>query len=297
MLKQKNIFKSGTILIVLLLFFSSASKAQPFRPFPDSSAVWTIGIYDVFGTYYSSYTYRISSNNMDTSISVNNYKKVFYFDGTGVQLYKGAVRQTAGRKVYFMPKDSVNEKLLYDFSANIGDTVYNVYSDWTGSEPAHNEAILDVDSVLLNGAYHKRLQVQLGFYWIEGIGSTGGLFESTYGGTFSVVYKLECFAKYDTTNFPDSGPDCLLMGIADMNADEGLSVFPNPSSGNFQLQLNLITPQKFNFKLYNSLGACIEQREICSSVSFNKSDLPEGIYFYELGNGMISKKGKLVVVR
>src|ERR1700749_3933875 len=129
------------ILLISSLFFIHNSFAQPYQPFPDSNAVWTIGVYDVFGTFYSNYTYRMASANTDTTISSINYKKIFYFDSSGISLYKGALRQATTRKVFFVPKDSLNENLLYDFSANIGDTVKNVYSDWNVTEPVHNEVI------------------------------------------------------------------------------------------------------------------------------------------------------------
>ncbi|MCW3086254.1 MAG: hypothetical protein JWP12_3620 [Bacteroidetes bacterium] len=75
-------FKSKYItgLIIALLFITKTVSAQPYRPFPDSSAVWTIGVYNVFGTFYSHYTYRIASASVDTSISGLDYKKIFYFN-------------------------------------------------------------------------------------------------------------------------------------------------------------------------------------------------------------------------
>jgi hypothetical protein len=298
---KNNIFKSGAMLIVSFLLFVNTSFSQPYQPFPDSNAVWTIGIYDVFGTFYSYYTYRIASINVDTIISSNSYQKVFYFDSS-TSLYKGALRQTTGRKVFFVPKDSLNEKLLYDFSANIGDTVHNVYSDWSGSEPVHNEAILNVDSILIKGSYHKTLLLPLGFYWIEGIGSTGGLFESTYGGTFSTVYKLKCFMEYGIPALPDSTTNCLTLNIPETATPENaVSIFPNPSNGHMQLNLNLGTPQQLFFKIYNSIGECVYQTEIknvtSSVIPIDKTDLPSGIYFYELRNNTTIKTDKIIIAK
>lgn len=284
----------------MAIVYVPALSAQPYRPFPDSNAVWTVGVYDVFGTFHSRHTYRIADSNVDTVIQTFSYKKIFFFTAAGVPYYKGAIRQTTDRKVFFVQQDSINEQLLYDFAADIGDTVKNVYSDWNVTEPVHDEVIEDVDSILLNDGYHRRLHLPLGFYWIEGIGSTGGLFESTYGGTFSIVYKLDCFMTDNITSFPNGGANCLVLSAdEEQDPETGVIIYPNPCAGEINIRLNLSITEELSFKLYNSVGECVYQTSFSGnscSLFIDQKKLPSGIYFYELTSKYAIKTGQLVVL-
>ncbi|MCW3083160.1 MAG: hypothetical protein JWP12_526 [Bacteroidetes bacterium] len=295
---KKQKYRSGAMLIASLLFFIGVGKAQLFQPFPDSNAVWTIGVYDVFGSFHYGYSYRLDAHQTDTMIGSGVYKKIFLCDSIGIS-YKGAYRQDPGRKVFFVPKDLTSERLLYDFGANIGDTVHDVYSEYNVTEPVHNEEILDVDSVAIDGAYHRRLLLHLNFYWIEGIGCNGGLLEPTYGGTFAYVYKIDCFMKDSVPVYSSSTGNCLQSGIPETTPQNiSCSVYPNPGNGNFIFKYELPPGKKWMLYLYNTLGACVfqtavdaDKTELCLDIS----NLGTGIYFYKIAADDLLITDKLII--
>ena len=101
-----------------------------------------------------------------------------------VKAYNGAIRQsTDGQKVYFIPSGSNNEYLLYDFSANGGDTVYayNGFSDISCEQmrnTADSGSILAAWEILstqtIDGRKHlkvREVDTQSSVEWIEGIGT------------------------------------------------------------------------------------------------------------------------------
>lgn len=296
---NKRIFRSGiTTMVISLLFFCVGLKAQPFQPFPGANAKWTIGVYDVFGAFHYGYYYKLDAVNTDTTIGSGVYKKIYRCDSLGHTDYKGALRQDAGRKVFFMQPDSVNEKLLYDFSANAGDTVYNVYSDYASAEPVHNEEILDVDSIAINGAYHRRLLLHLNFYWIEGIGCNGGLFESTYGGTFAYVYKLDCFTKDSVPIYSSATGNCLLSGVTELEAESNYNLYPNPGKGLITLHYDAPLQNTATLNVYNATGACVFKTLLKQGIQQHSIDLKQlgdGIYFYTITTASTMQTGKIIL--
>jgi hypothetical protein len=288
-------FKSGITLVVSLLFFIRTANAQPNQPFPESDAVWTIGVYTVFGDFLYSYRYSFPGSNIDTAINSRIYKKIMLVNNSDSAYYKGAIRQDTSRRVFFMPKDSLSEKLLYDFSAEIDDTVYDVYSDWTSSEPVHDEEILDVDHVLIGGALHKRLYLKLNLKWIEGIGCNGGLFESTYGGTFSYVFRLDCFYKNGVLLYSSTTSNCV-PGIKNENLKDELCLYPNPGTGIFKIKNNSFNYHNCILTIRDLLGKCVFKESLIEEKeSIDLTHLNDGVYFYtvELNNRKTS--GKLII--
>ena len=55
--------------------------------------------------------------------------------------YVGAIRESNGKKVYFYPAFSNQERLLYDFSVNVGGTVMYVLGN--------SLTVTNIDFVLL----------------------------------------------------------------------------------------------------------------------------------------------------
>jgi hypothetical protein len=62
-----------------------------------------------------------------------------------------------------------------------------------------------------------------------------------------------------------------------------VAVYPNPSTGIFTLELNLVKSQNFDVTVYNSLGVVVyQQLNVAAngkySTEISSGDLPEGIY-------------------
>jgi hypothetical protein len=123
----------------------------------------------------------------DTVIEDLKYKKVYIQDNDSIAdfnnaYYFAAVREdTMAGKVYFRSEyyySDGQEHLLYDFSVDVGDTV-RFYSLWSGLQKKEM-TVKSIDSILIDNHYRKRINFDHENSgeesWIEGIGSTHGLF-------------------------------------------------------------------------------------------------------------------------
>ena len=165
----------------------------------------------------------------DTIIGDYTYRKLIRDNTTCV----GGLRQTDdGMKVYYYDMASPAEWpfshvdcLLYDFSANIGDTIKNAYfrtedvhSDYCYCAEFVSWVVLDKDTI--DGRIHMMVARydSLGYYdpafvteWIQGVGTRHVLWPDDYGledmGGFNTVYALcamhgdEALYSYDLTLF------------------------------------------------------------------------------------------------
>jgi len=77
--------------------------------------------------------------------------------------------------------------------------------------------------------------------------------------------------------------------------DLDVKVFPNPTSSQFILKMNLETGQRLDYFLYDEVGRLLEQKENLQSGSYEfGSSLPGGIYYMKIITGEEVKMMKLV---
>ena len=73
-----------------------------------------------------------------------------------------------------------------------------------------------------------------------------------------------------------------------------LSVYPNPSTGVFFLNIESEVPQTLKVKIVNLIGQPVEQREVTTNneTRFDLSNLPKGFYFIkaEIGKQELIKR-------
>jgi hypothetical protein len=86
-------------------------------------------------------------------------------------------------------------------------------------------------------------------------------------------------------------------GIQDLSQENLLTIFPNPTSGNFSLQINSLTGNKIRIEIYDVLGQTVmEKKEENVSGNFQEqldlSAVMNGIYFVcvRLDNGIVMTK-------
>ena len=207
--------------IFFTLFFGlflKSSPAQTYTPFPDSNAVWNILEMDSYypdSTKYNTVHYALFG---DTIINAISYSKLFYNDGlidstihitSPNTIYLGALREENSiKKIYYLPKDSANEILLYNFEINVGDTFFIPFqqSSWINILKCMGK-----DSILINNLYRKTYDMwhPLSYTWtrwIEGIGGNKGLLDDF--STFNTSNKLLCFYDNDILTYRlDSSTD------------------------------------------------------------------------------------------
>lgn len=149
--------------------------------------------------------------------------------------------------------------LLYDFDLEVGDTVA-----WR-SEP---NIVLFIDSLQLNDGSWRRtfhFKADSSYFWIEGIGSNLGLFNSRANLNLTdVSCALHCFRennvlKYNTVSaaFCDS----VIVGTNEPPLSEFMRLYPNPTSGQVLLELpDDAVPALL--RLFDAQGKLLTMKEI-----------------------------------
>jgi len=297
-MKMKN--KIAFLLLAMLFTQCYTIKGQTnvYHPFPDSNAVWgmSAGCTDVACGDYAYIKYYYGG---DTIIEGFDYKKVlvefllltsgnccFVPGGLG----PGFLRQdTVAKKVHWRDKFMDADTLWYDFSLNVGDTLNSFLNN-----PWGPKTVLSIDSVLVGESYRKRFNIDTSIFRteytysiIEGIGGTDGFCGYHENNAWQFGSALSCFSEngkivYTPQNNPDTIP-CgeLPVAVNDFyhQANELVSLFPNPTSGKITLNCNeSVLPLKIF--IYDMKGR--KHLEIETNKEFtgiNISGLSPGIYF------------------
>jgi len=253
--------KKNELTIILLAFFSVNLQglAQSYFPLPDSNAKWIMENGDGWGG--NDYTdLELATYKDDTLINSLEYIKITNCHYSGESHYAGAFRNGDPGKVYYVPKDSINEFVLFDFTVNTGDTVNNVayhLEGWGGEFDDIYDFIVDSTGYVQCGPYNLKylyLHTDAAFpawvlpplIWVEKIGSiNGGIFNSMTN-TW-LLNNIWCMYYNDTVYYQGSfWPP--LNGISYLN-DSCI----NPQHVNIrENEINTIvfTPNPFTSTLY-----------------------------------------------
>jgi len=279
--------KKSIILLPILLIFSSAF-GQDYFPFPSSGAIWNHNIVNFEGTPYVSYRYRLGIIG-DTIINSKQYSKVYQLEGVELNIlnsdYVGAIREE-DKKIYAITVcDGEPEVLLYDFDVEVGDIINSNTIQGYLSEPIE---VLDIEEIeLLDGTIRKKINVGVD-YWIEGIGSKGGLFApiTAMPLNYTSVW-LKCFNHNETNVYIDSytsGLSCELcfcvLDTPSFEISDRIIVYPNPFTN--KLDIELETNSIFDVNIFDSTGAIVKQLRNLSSNTLDLKNLVNGIYLIQV---------------
>ena len=278
--------------LLLSLFITGALAGHSqYIPFPDSGAVWVNNV-----TYWewgeemmepvSSEYDNFCVNGEDTLIGSYTYTKVNHCGG----LYHGALRDNGGQ-VYYVPADSTQEYLLYDFTATVGTILQNVYIDYG---LINDLEVFNVTTEYIGGINRKVLYMG-GAQWIEGLGCTQGLFHVPWGNVSGWTEELVCMHHDDSTRYPDlTAGSCALDLSADNNDDVNeLEIYPNPTGDH----ITIVTGNSERPATIGISNASGKQLQLFSEQNGNQitadlSSLPPGLYFITIltEQGEISAK-------
>lgn len=291
------------IILFLSVSFTLTCKAQAYKPFPTSGAVWR-----EYQTGYqcdccSEYQISITGDTIINAMTYHKlvktgimYEQTVFGDCTNlfwynINHYLGSFRNDSlNKRVYFYPAFGISEYLLYDFNLNIGDTTETYLS--FGMEPT---IVTAIDSVLISNVYHRRLKlndcISPPLYIIEGMGSTFGLLSLwiCWEPIFEHISELVCFKQNDQTVYPNMSFNCELIS-SDNSINENTKnlqvfVFPNPAHDLITIKTSLIA---FEIHLLNESGQIVlHKKAVTNESQLDISDLPIGQYTLE-----ILEKGK-----
>lgn len=287
------------LLLLNLTWFQSNSQSHIYHTFPATGGIWRVdwGEQSCFssGSPQANYRYVMNGDSLLNGLSYHRIEREFgssigcgpfYPQGFG---YMGGLRDDSlNRKIYFIPRDSINEILLYDFGLTVGDTLPRYFIDLFG---LNYTTITSIDSMLIGPGYRKAFHT-VDNTFIEGIGSLAGLLEVQ---RLDLTPNLVCFIQNSVElyqYFPGSSCE-LISNIENKNQTEFHPViFPNP----FNALCSIRIAYKSTFTLYNFLGvevkriSCVEGNNV-----FDREDLPSGIYFYEALGSVYKNRGRIVI--
>lgn len=192
------------------------------------------------------------------------------------QVYHGAYR-TENRKVYFVPKDSTNQYLLYDFSVEVGDTIPQVYFEYfNGGSMFLTDYVIDyIDTIIINGNPHKRINNN----WVEGIGNLQGFLLEPYFNVSQYLVELSCMSIDNALYYPMQGTDpCPMdLGVSDAILSK-IAISPNPTSDKLIIEgIN----DSAEINVINAQGKIVDFRRL-STHELAVSDLVTGVYFVQV---------------
>jgi hypothetical protein len=249
----------------------------------------------------------ISTTDIDTTYT---YSKVFnLYDSTLTNpnsTYFGALRKTEDKKVYVL-LPGFEEALLYDFTLEIGDTIWYAiggslcYSDISFTAEDHYKVVTAIDSTQLeNGETRKRWHLEdypngvMTDIWVDGIGSVVwyGLFNPLINDVTLCGdnYDFACMKEEDVVVYLNN-PHCeecfcQLMTSVDENItteNNHLYLYPNPASGIITLELDKRFGEADIF-IYHSTGQCVYRKahDSSSNIEVDVSTWHAGVYFVKV---------------
>jgi len=300
--------------IFIPIIAGQVAWGQTYHPFPDSNAVWNVLEFNTLG---SSWNDSIWNNTFhygffgDTLINSLNYHKLFYNNGlidstielsSSNTVYSGAIREEILSKIiYYIPKDSICEGILYDFDLSLHDTI----TIWGWNNLCCN----DIDSMLINNLYRKVYYVwsitsMTGDYWIEGIGSLRGLLYPIYNPISNMKRELLCFYLNDTIVYHTDCSYCywpipsnLYTGgcyhqelytslpILNNNYNTKFIIYPNPVTDKSILKISSnFYLKNATVEIYNTQGILVKKVKIIegNEIYLYKSEFNTGLYFLKI---------------
>ncbi|MFK7807472.1 MAG: T9SS type A sorting domain-containing protein [Saprospiraceae bacterium] len=162
--------KTKLTLFLSLFFLVNAVSSQS-TMFPTDNAEWKY--YFRFGGYNTDYgaTQEIAG---DSLYGGYEYQIITASGNTFTGDDSGMFREEDHR-VYFIPKDSINEIVLYDFNLSVGDTFY--IDPYHQASTEEFNVVAWVDTIItFDNVPRKRMVMNQGSNWIEGVGAEFGSF-------------------------------------------------------------------------------------------------------------------------
>jgi hypothetical protein len=294
-------------LLLFIVAISTQITYAQYRPLPMQNAEWVNwgGLYLLSCPACTFVNYKYYTDG-DTIINTQTYVKIKKTEIPAINnvnvypTYTGAIRQdTLNKKIYVILTDSTTERILYDFSLQVGDTLNSVLHDLANDCVGFNvETVSSIDSILINGNYHKIFYIQgscsdMSLGYIEGIGSSYGLiFPNRLDEKES---HLSCTKVNGQTYYPSSTSSCdLVTSLTNLDADMAIDVYPNPSYN----EINIIIPNAEKsttniITLFSPIGQILIREKINSKKHIiDISEFPQGLYLISISvnEKVITKK-------
>ncbi|NOY96965.1 MAG: T9SS type A sorting domain-containing protein [Chlorobi bacterium] len=286
--------KTFTLLFMMVLGFTNAFN-QDYYPMVQENNEWNVlevsypGTGNPWDTIYSTITYKFTG---DTIINDTIYKKVLISEEgipTNWEFY-GAIREDENNKVWFYPTiGMIEERLMYDFSVNVGDTIENYATVMVVDSIAYKE---------INGEDRKHIYFSYIDFspfkeiWIEGIGSNRGVLQSGTAGMMGGWTWFLCMSENGELVYMNPNYNSCYLISTDVKETSypEINIFPNPAN-NILIVENLSHTLVKSIKLVDLKGNIIKEFST-DQENLNLNGIKPGSYILMLKteNGTVKKK-------
>lgn len=269
---MKAITKKEVILL-LLLAGGMTMQAQDYIPVVQKGNEW-----HTFETAIHWINNYVNWCSGDTLIGDVRYMKIMGTLNNGNPNLFTVLREEDG-KVWKRHLNTSEETLLYDFTANVGDTL-------TIGDFGQRLIVDSIGTVQIGNADRKKFWLRLqsnnpGGYqftetWVEGIGSDYGLLWSGYLSIPDGWHCLLCFHQNGELVWENPEYGFCTYTAVEETKDSRISVYPNPAKDKVVIEgLEACCVQ-----VYNALGQLVNQAEDKNEISV--AGLPEGVYLLKV---------------
>jgi len=194
---------------------------------------------------------------------------------------------------------------LFSFAAAGFSTTWAVTNSGTTFTPSTITITVGDDVDFTLSSFHNVVEVSQNTWTADGTTPLAGGFSTPFGGGLISSDKLNVGTHYYVceSHASDGMKGTITVidatGVAENSVKENISIFPNPSKGNFKIELNNSqSGKKYDLGIYNVRGAKVyaksgSQQQNSSNIEI--SDLPKGIYILRLYGGKEIYTRKIVV--
>jgi len=274
------------LLITFLMVFKIDVLFCQSTSFPEENAIWSK--YCEFEGFIDSDTFQQLEG--DSIYNGIEYQKISFSNDFFSSDNSGLTR-VDNEAVYFIPKDSLNEVLLYDFNLQVGDTFHiDPYFQITN---INFVTVIEIDSIMTNdGINRKVFHFSEGTNWIEGIGALYGsttfpwYFLSLSGDCHLYCYSENSMDVYEKQYYEFIDYDVFVYGCSGLVSSNSnvenklkLSVYPNPFDDEIVIKSNLNEIELL--RLYDSKFSIVAQNKNMKRLKLNSS-ITSGFYILEI---------------
>lgn len=256
------------------------------------------------GTAPSAAEYYKYESVKDTLMEGRNAKKIVisYFKYNGTTAYPEPLfTSDAGDTVYYYNKRYAKFLPLYIFNVKKGDTItYHVPRPVQGSSKTTFRVVVDSVYYLEIGPLkaiktHPLDEFSFHKEYIQKVGGVSLMLHQSVGLIPEGDGPLRCYRDDETyVNFAHIACDYrLTSGIEETDYSSTVSLFPNPTTTQLNVQTNAAYPVEY--RISNTLGQTVLSGKLQKEESISTEELKEGLYHVELSNGSWKKRKSFLV--
>ncbi len=268
------------IFLLLISLWGFNTFGQDYYPLVQENKKWSVAFFgdlivDDMSSTQDIHTFQLTILG-DSVINDKTYFKVC--SGSSDRNVKDYIREDSDKKVWLL--DNNQEILLYDFSANVGDTIPS-----KGGYDMFSLIIDSITNVTINQTVRRKywlspLQYSYEYSetWIEGIGSSKGLLNSSSMGISGGSTELLCMHNNEDLVYmnPAYNTCDTVSKIKEENKKLSFVIYPNPAKN--IVQFKNIPPSVQEVEVYDIAGKLIKKTNLNETQILNIEDLKQGVY-------------------